>query len=29
MDTHMKGKKHNNTILCQIELNKLQLKNTL
>lgn len=26
METHMKGKKHNNTILCNIEINKLKLK---
>ena len=26
METHMKGKKHKNTILCQIELDKLQIK---
>jgi len=26
MDTHMQGKKHNNTIQCQIEINKLKLR---
>ena len=26
METHMKGKKHNNTILCNIEIDKLKLR---